>query len=191
MKDKECSKITILIDMDDTIENLLDTWCDWLNSEYNLHVSPDDITEWNMAKFYPTLSKEQVHEPLYNPKLWDKVKPIDGAVEYVKKLIDDGYNIYLCTSTDYRNVEIKYEKIVQKYFPYIKWNQVIITNKKQMIDADFLIDDCVHNLEGGKYKGILMTAPHNIHYDCKANGMYRVNNWKDIYKLIRNIGERK
>lgn len=177
---------TILIDIDDTIENLCETWVSWLNKQYGTSVKYDEITEWDMSKFFPNLTKEQVFEPLHNPKLWDYVQPKHGAVEYVKKLIDEGYNVYLCTSTDYRNVRPKYEGVIQKYFPYIKWSQVIIASHKQMIKADFLIDDGVHNLENGDYIKILMTAPHNKDYDAEGNGMYRADNWKNVYKIIKN-----
>jgi hypothetical protein len=43
-----------------------------------------------------------------------------------------------------------------------------------MIRGDVLIDDGIHNLEGGDYKKILFTAAHNRNYDAEANGMIRV-----------------
>ena len=86
---------TILIDIDDTIENLCETWVDWLNKQYGTSVEYNKITEWDTSKFFPNLTKEQVFEPLHNPKLWDYVQPKPGAVEYVKKLIDEGYNVYM------------------------------------------------------------------------------------------------
>lgn len=178
---------TILIDIDDTIENLCETWVDFLNKQYGTSVQYNEITEWNMSKFFPNLTKEQVFEPLYNPNLWDYVKPKPGAVEYVKKLIAEGYNVYLCTTTDYRNVRPKFEKVIQKHFPYISWNQVIIASRKQMINADILVDDGVHNLENGNYIKILFTAPHNRGYDAEAHGMYRADNWEQVYSQIIDL----
>lgn len=66
---------------------------------------------------------------------------------------------------------------------------MIITANKQMIRGDVLIDDGVHNLEGGSYKKILMTAPHNRNYDAEANGMIRVSNWTEIEKSIFDLAE--
>lgn len=177
-------KKTILIDIDDVIENLCEAWVEWLNKQYGTSVDYTDITEWDISKFFPNLTKEQVYEPLHNPLLWEYVEPKDGAVEYVKKLIDDGYDVYLCTSTDYRNVKPKFESVIQKHFPYISWNQVIIASHKQMINADVLVDDGVHNLENGNYIKILVSAPHNASYDAKSNDMYRADNWEEIYNLI-------
>ena len=132
------------------------------------------------------LSKEQIYEPICNDDFWSTIKAKPDASEYIKKLIDKGFNIYLCTSTDYRNVKVKYEKVIKKYFPYILWNQIIVAYKKQMIKADFLIDDGVHNLENGEYVKILMSAPHNQNYDTEKNRMIRADNWKAIYNTIYN-----
>lgn len=178
------SSLTILTDIDDVLNNLCSAWCEWLNKEYDTSISADDVTEWDISKFFPALSKEQVFEPLHIDSFWETVKVRLDAIKYVKKLFDEGYDIYLCTSTDYRNIKIKYELLIEKYFPYIGWNHVIVVHNKQMVKADYLIDDAPHNLEGGSYKKLLFTAPHNKNYNAELNGIVRVNNWREIYEII-------
>lgn len=175
----------ILVDIDDTIENLCEAWCRWLSYLYDLDVDYTDVTDWNMELFFPTLTNEQIFAPLYNEKFWNTVEPKEDAIEYLKKLYEEGYDIYLCTSTDYKIIQMKYEIIIQKYFPFIKWNNVIIAHNKQMIRADFLIDDGVHNLIGGRYKKILYSAPHNENFKTFGTGIKRVNNWEEVYHEIK------
>ena len=79
--------------------------------------------------------------------------------------------------------------LLLKYFPFLTWHQVIITSKKQLIRGDVLIDDGVHNLEGGPYVKILMTAPHNRNYDAEANGMIRVSDWGEIETVISRLAD--
>lgn len=184
------SNTVVLLDADDTLIDLLSAWCSWLNQFYGLCVTPDEITDWNIAKFFPMLTVEQVFKPLRLEKFWKTVKPKDEAIKYVKQLVDDGFDVYICTSTDYRNVKLKFEHIIDKYFPFISWQQVIVTGRKQMIKADFLVDDGVHNHEGGDYFKILMSAPHNREYDAEANGMVRSENWKSTYDIIVNQASR-
>ena len=50
-----------------------------------------------------------------------------------------------------------------------------------------LIDDGIHNLEGGEYRKILFTRPYNLHYDAEANGMIRVHTWDEIAAIIDNM----
>lgn len=117
--------------------------------------------------------------------------PIKGSVKYIQKLIDDGHEVYIVTSAHYKSVVHKVEKVLLKHFPYIPWERVIITSKKQMIKGDVLIDDAVHNLVNGDYHKFLMNAPHNQSYDEKADGMVRVSSWEEIYELIFNLSNVK
>lgn len=176
--------LKILVDIDDTIENLCEVWVDILNERYNRSVKYEDVTEWDISKFFPGLTKEQVFEPLHQPDIWNMLSPKEGAMYYLKKLIEDGHDVYLCTSTDYRNVYYKYVGVIQRLFPFIDWNHVIVIKNKQMLAADFLIDDAPHNLEGGVYIKILMTAPHNKSYDVNGKGMIRCDSWDEIYQVI-------
>jgi 5'(3')-deoxyribonucleotidase len=66
-------------------------------------------------------------------------------------------------------------------------DQLIITFHKQLLQGDVLIDDGVHNLEGGSYTKVLMTAPHNRSYDAEANGMIRVNNWSEAIAVVDRL----
>lgn len=178
------SKLVILVDMDDTIENLLEEWVHTLNEQYRRYVLLDDIRCWDVRAAFPGLSDEQVFAPLYTDALWRRVKPKWDAVEYVQKLIDDGHEVYIVTSSNFKTISTKIESILCRYFPYIRMDHVIVCTKKQMIRGDVMIDDGVHNLLGGDYYKVLMTAAHNRDYDAEANGLHRVNSWKEAYALI-------
>ena len=131
-----------------------------------------------------TLTREQVYGAELEAELYETLEPYEGAVEYVKKLIDDGHAVYIVTTSPYQVAEMKIGKVILKLFPYISWKNVILTSNKQMIKGDVLIDDGIHNLLGGDYKKILMTAPYNKDFNAEENGMLRVSNWKEIYEAI-------
>lgn len=180
-------KLTILIDMDDTIENLIVCWIKTLNEKYGTTVKYSDVICWDMTEIFPTLTREQIFAPLFNENFWDNVQPIDGSIEFIQKLIDDGHDIYIVTNSHYDTIKPKMEKVLHKYFPFISWRNVIITSNKQMINGDILIDDAIHNLTGGEYIKFLMDAPHNHSFNAEENGITRVHSWKEIYDLINNI----
>lgn len=180
-------KLTILIDMDDTMVDLMSVWTERLNKQYGLSIKTSDICVWDLMQIFTTLTKEQIYAPLHDASLWDELKPIKDSAKYIKKLMDDGHEVYVVTSAHYKTFQPKIEKVILKYFPYISWRNVIVTSKKQMIKGDILIDDAVHNLVGGDYCKFLVNAPHNTSYDAEANGMIRVSSWKEIYELIVNI----
>ena len=86
----------------------------------------------------------------------------------------------------YSNIFTK-AKILERYFTFFNWRNLIMTGHKQMINADFLIDDNENNLLGGTYEKILFTANYNKSYDAESNGMYRAMDWKQVYELIHKI----
>ena len=181
--------MTILVDMDDTIEQLLQEWVRRANEKYDRNVTLDEITDWNVAAPYAGVTKKEIYGVTYEPGFWSSIEPMPGAAEALKHFMDEGHQVYIVTATEIEHVEEKMKGLLFRYFPFLSWEQVIITCRKQLIRGDVLIDDGVHNLEGGKYKKILFTAPHNRAYDAEANGMIRVRTWDEVVRIIDGMKE--
>lgn len=156
----------------------------YLNTKHGTSTQKDDVTQWDISKSFPTLSHEQVYEPLYLDSFWLSVKPIDGAAEALQKLVADGHQVLIVTTSSYETLCTKMEDVLFKYFPFLSWDDVIVTSRKQLVNGDVLIDDATHNLEGGQYLRVLMDAPHNRAYSTESNGMIRVYNWGEAYEVI-------
>ncbi len=182
--------MTILVDMDDTIEQLLKAWVSRANEKFGRNVTLDDITGWNVAAPYSGLTRKQIYDVTYEKGFWESVEPMPGAAEALRHFMEEGHEVYIVTATEIEHVEEKMKGLLFRYFPFISWSQVIITSRKQMIRGDVLIDDGIHNLEGGEFKKIMFTAPHNRHYDAEANGMIRVNSWDEVVRIIDSEASR-
>ena len=107
----------------------------------------------------------------------------------LKHFMDEGHEVYVVTATEPEHLEEKMKGLLFRYFPFITWDRVIVTGRKQMIRGDVLIDDGVHNLEGGGYRKILFTAPHNRAYDAEANDMVRADTWDEVVRIIDGMTE--
>lgn len=180
-------KLTILVDMDDCIENLSDVWIDLLNKTHGTAVNRNDISNWDMSIAFPTLKEEDIYAPISSEELWKRVTPLPGAVEYLQRLISEGHKVVIVTSAAAESVPMKLNHVLFRYFPFISMKDVIITSQKQLVCGDVLVDDGVHNLEGGRYEKILMDAPHNRGYRAETNGMTRVRTWEEVYIKICEI----
>lgn len=182
-------QLTILVDMDDCIEDLSVAWVDYLNTMYGTTVAHSELKEWDMTKAFPELTAQQVYGVLEDPALWANVSPLPGAVKYVRKLIEDGNQVFICTASQPNTIATKLSLVLFRYFPYLRPEDVIVANRKQMIKGDILIDDGFHNF-GGQPMGFLFTANHNKSITdeelSKVNAV-RVNNWKEAYDLIHNF----
>ena len=168
-------KFVICVDMDDTIEDLITPWIEYLNKKHGLNVNPAEVDDWAIEKFFPTLSAHDVFAPLWDPELWDNVKPKHNSPYWLKRLIDDGHKVYICTCTHYKVASFKMDKALFKYFPYL-------SNKDLIMMRDNLVDDGIHNIVG-EYKGLLMDTPHNRNFEGHQN-VIRVFDWEDVYNII-------
>ncbi len=177
----------ILIDMDDVLEQLVPAWVEYMNVHYGTNTKPEDVCDWNMTLAFPTVSPDIVYKAPLHDDFWDDVKPMPGADEALKKLIAEGHEIYVVTASYYQTLPVKMDNVLFKWFPYLKWEQVIISSNKQIIAGDILIDDGPHNLTGGSYRKILFSQPHNRNFDEKSVGAVRVHNWDEAYAEIQKI----
>ena len=182
-------KFVICVDMDDTIEDLITPWIEYLNKKHGLNVNPAEVDDWAIEKFFPTLTAHDVFAPLWDPELWDNVKPKHDSPYWLKRLIDDGHKVYICTCTHYKVASFKMDKALFKYFPYLSNKDLIMMRDKQMIRCDYLVDDGIHNIIG-EYKGLLMDTPHNRSFEGHPN-VIRVFDWEDVYNIITKEANKK
>lgn len=181
--------MTILVDADGVLENLTSELPALLNEKYGTNVQFEKMREWGFSKVFPELTYEQIFSVELEETLYDRIRPIGDAPEYLKKLIDDGNAVYIVTNTPYEAISLKMKKVMEHFFPFLTWENFIIASHKQMIKGDVLIDDGIHNLLGGDYHKILFDAPYNRDYDAEANGMIRVSSWEEIYKVIKQMNK--
>lgn len=179
--------MTILVDMDDTIEQLLDAWVCGVNARYGYSTAYDDVHSWDVSQAFPGLTREQVYDIPMQPGFWKTVKPMPGAAEALTRFMEAGHEVFIVTATPFESVPEKMTDVLFRYFPFLTWDQVIVTTRKQMIRGDVMIDDGPHNLEGSACAKILMTAPHNRSYDAEAHGMIRVNNWQEAEAAVHRL----
>ena len=161
------TRLRILFDADDVAETLLEGWVKTLNERYGTTTSVEDVTDWDVSKAFPTLTKQQIYGVLQEDEVWAKLTPMPGAQEYLKRLHD----------------RVKIERILE-LFPFLDANHIIIAHNKQMVMGDVLIDDGPHNLVNGPYFRILFDQPHNRGINEKKYGMYRAVGWEQVYQLI-------
>lgn len=179
------TKLTILFDADDVAENLLTCWLNALNIKYGTSCTEEDVTDWNVSLSFPSLTRDQVYAVLQDDQLWKSLAPVPGAEQCLKQLHDEGHELYMVTATDYRTCKEKVSRILE-LFPWLDQEHIIVAHKKQMVCGDVLIDDNPQNLIGGPYFRVLFDKPHNRNFEERKHGIYRANDWDQVYRLIHD-----
>ena len=177
-------KLTVLCDADDTIEDMLPYWIDELNQKHDLSVQKADIKAWDMRKAFPTLTVDQIYEPVRQKAFWNRITPVRNSALFLKEIMEDGHDLYIVTASHYSMLDVKIAKILDM-FPFLSWKQIIVAYDKQLVHGDVIIDDGIHNLIGNPCPHkFLFHQPHNANIDETQFGIQRVRSWDEIYGKI-------
>ena len=173
----------ILLDMDDVLTTCVSVWIELLNKRYNRDVKYTDVLYWDFSLLYKGLKREQIVEPLGEKEFWDKVEPIKGAIEYTKKLKELGNEVIIVTASYPASYQYK-GSVIQKFFPFIPFDDIVVAHNKALVQGDVLVDDNPKNLQNRDGYGILFTMPHNRNYKVDNQKIFRADTWEEVYKLI-------
>jgi len=69
---------------------------------------------------------------------------------------------------------------LRKHFPFIPTSNIVFCGDKEIVDADYLIDDRSRHFTRFRGIGILFTAPHNARERAKL----RTNNWDEVLAIV-------
>lgn len=180
----------IMIDMDNVITNPL--FLDFINEFLGTNYKLDDLDEYYLQKLI-TKDSDKFWDFINNKNLYKGIELFDGCYEVLEKL-NKKYDVYIVTAYIWGDAydEFIVNTLRDKYLflkeklPFIKPEKYIFTINKNIINFDIRIDDRLNNLEGSETK-LLFTAWHNKNYsdiELKEKGVIRVNNWKDVEKIL-------
>lgn len=148
----------------------------------------DDIKSYYIENHVSEEYRDDFHLIFLKKEMWKRAKVIPNCVEVIRRLHNQGHQIYFVTSTEAKNVAKK-ARFLQKTFPFLDIRKRLITTHcKQMINVDILIDDYEMNLVDGSYFGILMNYPWNSNFDDASDDkIYRVFDWTQVEPMIEYI----
>ena len=172
------NSIKLALDLDGVIWDLVRPWIHVYNILYKDDIKVEDIKEYKLSNTLSKATPEELHNILLQESFWNSVIPFKYSEEYLIKMNNE-FNLYIATKTDYRIYGIKVNRFL-KLFPFIKPEQIICINDKSLLDVDWLVDDCVDNLNGN-YNKILLDASYNRDTD----EFIRAKNLKEVYEIIK------
>ncbi len=193
--------MNIGIDIDDTIANTYDVLFNYaqnytindmrkeikdVNRNIITHMYCTNFHNWNKKEDKEFLDK-------YYEKTVLKVQPKMYAVENIKKLKEEGNQIYLITArfpSNKFNIEELTKNWLEKYnIPYDKLilnsqNKVIVAKEN---DIDIFVDDSIKNCIAMAKAGIKTYMMDTIiNKDFESENIERVYSWPHLYQKIEN-----
>ena len=163
----------IAIDMDEVMAQVLPKFLNIYEAKTGRRPKKEEY--WG-SKLYKLEHAKELRQALFKKGFFADLEVMPHAQDVIREL-QEHYDIYIVTAAMEfpTSFEDKYNWL-QEHFPFIHWRNVIFCGDKSIIDAEYMIDDHVFNLETFRGKGLLFTASHNIH----EQRFTRVNDWLEV-----------
>ncbi len=180
-------KKTLLLDLDDTLNQLLPTWLKFYNHDYKDNLQLEDIKTWDIYNYVKPSCGKKIYEYLLLPDLFRDLGIQPHAYE-VTKWLQQYVNIYIVTAYIDKTCV---DKVVwmKKHLPHIDTKNIVFCNDKSLLKAQYIIDDGAHNiLDYHKTNPcglpIIFDKPWNR--DLK-NKFIRVKDWLELKEVFEEI----
>ena len=179
-------KLTIYLDLDEVICKLLNKLCRIYNYKYDKNLKPNDIKTYSLSQYIG----EKGIEILKQPGFFRMLEPIEGSIETIEKLVNNGNEVFIISSP--MNEYSVYEKYkwIQENLPFfdIK-NLILIGNKGDLLSRingknSILFDDCPAYLREFNGIRIVMDRAYNRELVVGVDCDYRVSNWDEFYGVV-------
>lgn len=172
----------ILVDVDSVVADLMPEWLQLYNEAYDDSLAQDQILGWEIDKFVKPECGKDIYKFLHLSDLYDKVKPIDGALSSIHWLSHHGYDVRYATS-GVQEAKIRWLGrngfLMGEHWMFSP--DVIVASDKSVIKGDILVDDNVKNCDNFSGKSILFAQPWNSNF---VGEYFRAENWPDVIQYL-------
>lgn len=187
----------ILVDLDETVVNLLDPWLERYNNTYDDDLTRDEITSWDAHTFTKPECGTKFYNLIETPGFFRHLKPYPGAVEALHTL-SARHDVYIATAGPGGDTGAQDKINWCGDYLGIDRRKVFIGHHKEMVKADVFIDDSPRNIK--KYRAawpeaaiMAMAQPYNKEVDdlCLLFPSWKtpVKAWESIVMAV-NVVER-
>ncbi len=168
----------IALDMDEVIADVQPKFIDLYEQQFGKRLQPED---YEGKKVYDLPGAMEIRKALFEKGFFRDLPVMPDSQEVVQELMEH-FELFIVTAAmEFRSsFEDKYDWL-HDHFPFIHWKQVVFCGNKSIVQADYMIDDHVRNLQSFRGKGLLYTANHNM----DDTEFQRLNNWREVQAYFR------
>lgn len=167
----------VIIDWDDTLCECNSYLLDRLNAEKGTNYKISQITDWGKLNSPVDERFRYMDEAFY------KTAPMKRGAKELVHILMNRYDVLIMTAVPPKDMGLRVDRIM-KEFPELDPANIMMGSRKDLVQAEFLLDDGFHNIEKSNVKyPVLFRKPWNI----KHSGCLTVTNYKDFLFLLANM----
>jgi 5'(3')-deoxyribonucleotidase len=179
-------KKIVAVDMDDTILWLMKAiHADHSKKHPDFGLTYEDMVAFDDSMMHPDYCKLEFFK---TPGTFLNLEIMDEHVVEELEQINEKYDLIIVTSSFAENVLEKWQWI-QKYLPFIPHKNFCAFSRKDLIQADILIDDAIHNVKDWVATGRPAIVPHH-HWNEeleKLDGVTMIYGWHGMTEIIDSV----
>lgn len=175
---------TILVDIDNVLNNFTETVLDLYNREHGTSHKMTDIYKYSMEETL-NIPFNILYDYFVNEEVLDNCKPLKDAPKYLN-ILNNISKLYIVTARDWLQL-LNIDKWFERNYPFIDNRQIIRCRDKHLVQGDIRIDDHYDNLRYAKGEKILFNYPFNSYIDLSNEMVYRVNNWEECFTACMSL----
>lgn len=180
------TKKIVAVDMDDTILWLMKAIMNDHNEKHpDVRLTYEQMVAFDDSMFHPDYDKMEFFN---RPGTFLDLEPMDGHVVPELEKIHQEYDLIVVTSAFPESVADKW-RWIKKHLPFIPHHNFCTFSRKDLIQADILIDDAIHNVEKWVEKGKPAVVPaHHWNQElADLSGVHMMYGWHGMKEIIDNI----
>lgn len=186
-------KIRVACDLDGVIWDMVKRWLEYYKYIAHEEVKPEDIKTYQIAEYVK--HPEVLPYILEMENFWNYVELYDGAYDAIERMQNNPeIDLVIATATDYKVARKKFDRLF-KLLPMLDKNQLVIGNRKDLLNVDFMIDDWECNLRNVDHESkmipILITRSYNASFPERQYGIYRAKDLQSAVNAIEKYVETK
>ena len=171
----------VLVDMDEVIADTTAAMITWYKKTFGGDIDYKKMLEGHsLVKGFPEAHQARVRQQLYEPGFFRHLPVIAGSQAVLEEM-NKRYEIYIVSAAvEFPNSLKDKHDWLMEYFPFFKWQQLVLSGSKKMVQGDYMIDDHARHFEHFKGKPYLFSAPHNL----DETRYERINNWEEAGRIF-------
>lgn len=179
-------KKIVAVDMDDTILWLMKA----IHADHN-NKHPEAAVEYkNMVAFDDSMLHPDYDKIDFfaTPGTFRNLEIMDEHVIDELEKINESYDLIIVTSAFAHSVPDKWEWL-QEHMPFITQKKFITCSRKELIQADILIDDAIHNVKPWVKTGRPAIVPSH-HWNQELSelpGVTMIYGWHGVKEILDDI----
>jgi len=176
--------LTIALDVDGVVADLMTPWLNIYNKEYNDNLKPLDIKSWGAHEYVKLECGTKFYDYIEDPSLYDIVLPTSpGVLNFVSKIKKEGHKVIYVTTSTLGSSGAKY-KWLERWGFLDSMDDYVEATDKNLIKAHILVDDKYKNAQRWYMSGnlpVLFKQPWN---EWESVPYYHTDDWDMILQGV-------